>query len=105
MTGPAVPEPWVPTYYVTCHLNDMMVGGCRQPIPDPLARTEVVVGWRDVLRLWLHRRNVRVVVRVGAGDARTEEAVLALNPDHLGYEGTPSRKAWDARLHESLKQM
>ncbi len=93
---------WEPTYHVTTLLDDRLVGEFRRPIPDPLARTEVTVGWRDVLRVWARRRNVRVTVQVGAGDARTEEAVLALNPDHIGYAGTPSRKAWEAGLHAAL---
>jgi hypothetical protein len=86
-----------PTYHLS-----VFVGGreldFHKPIPDPFHRTDVTIGWRDLLRGLLRRRLV-IRVMVGA-DRHTEEAVLALNPDHLGYADSPSRKAWDARVNE-----
>ena len=101
----AAPEAsYVPAYTVTTTVNDHVVGEFAAPIPDPFARTTVTVGWRDLLRTLITRRTLTVRVLVSA-DSRTVENVLALNPDHLGYPGTPSRKAWEASLREALSSV
>jgi hypothetical protein len=100
MVSKAAYEP----YLHTVKVNDRIVGQHMKPLPDPFARTEVVVGWADVLRALLRRRRLTVTVVMHA-DSRTVEQVLALNPDHLGYAGTPSRKAWEAELHGRLSSL
>jgi hypothetical protein len=91
-------------YLHTVKVNDRIVGQHMKPLPDPFARTEVVIGWVDVLRALLRRRRLTVTVAMHA-DGRTVERVLALNPDHLGYAGTPSRMAWEAELHGRLSSL
>lgn len=90
-----------PSYNVTTKINDRVVGEFMAPIPDPLARTVVQVGWRDLLRSLLTSRTLVVEVCVGS-DSRTATGLLELDPDYLGPAGSPSRKAWDAALNERL---
>jgi hypothetical protein len=92
-----------PSYTVTTKVNDHVIGDFMAPIADPFARTTVEVGWRDLIRSLATRRTLTVEVLVSA-DSRTVESVLALNPDHLGYAGTPSRKAWEAALNARLSE-
>lgn len=102
MADSGVPrDAYVPHFDITTKVNGKVIGEFRRPMPDPFHRTEVTVGWRDLLRTVVRRRALVLEVSVGA-DSRTMENVLALNPDHLGYPGTPSRKAWEASLNEGL---
>lgn len=97
----ALPDNRRPSYHSTTRVNGRTVGEFMAPIPDPLARTTVMVGWRDVLRSLLTRRSLVVEVCIGA-DSRTATRLLELDPDYLGPAGSPSRKAWDAALNERL---
>lgn len=99
-----MPSPHKPSYHTTTKVNGHTVGEFMAPIPDPLARTTVTVGRRDLLRSLLTRRSLTVEVLIGA-DSRTATRLLELDPDYLGPAGSPSRKAWDAALNERLGEM
>lgn len=73
-----------PSYQVTTSLNSQSVRA--QKVPDPFARTRVVVGWRDVLRSAFHWRRLVVEVSVDA-DRETIERVLELDPNYVRLPG------------------
>lgn len=55
-------------YTVTTHVNGELVG--RQPIDDPFITNTTVVGWPDLVRALIRRRELKIVVRVdGSRDA------------------------------------
>lgn len=97
----------VPTYTVSVFDNDGSVDFMR-PMEDPFIhttiaqkpglRSRVVTAWRAL------RGRLEYRIQVSA-DRETIERVMELNPDYIGPTGSPSRKAWDARLHESLAQI
>lgn len=91
----------VPSYNVTTTIDNRVIGEFMAPIPDPFARTTVTVCWRDLLRSLLTRRSLTVQVAVSA-DKRTIERVCEMDPDYLGGPDSPSRKAWNASLHDAL---
>ena len=93
--------PYRPSYNVTTRINDHVIGEFMAPIPDPFARTTVTVSRRDLIRSLITRRTLTVEVLVN-GDKRTVDRVLEMDPDYLGDSNSPSRKAWNAHLQESL---
>lgn len=90
-----------PTYHLSTLVNERVVGEFMAPISDPLVRTVVSVGWRDVLRSLLTRRTLAVEVMVGA-DSDTATRLLELDPDYLGPPGSASRTAWETELRGRL---
>jgi hypothetical protein len=86
-----------PAYSIEWCENDHRVS--HETMPDPFLHSTLhVQGWRNALRVLLHRYKATVVV---GADPLTVERVLHLNPDYLPIRG-PRRDEWNAQLQEAL---
>lgn len=90
-----------PAYHVTVRVDDR-TDTFRRPIDDPFARTDVHLGWRDLLR-GLLRRRLTVTVIIG-GDIDRMNDVLELDDNTLLPNST-RRQTWNSHVNETLGRM
>jgi hypothetical protein len=90
-----------PAYHVTTRINTRTIT-FQRPIDDPFARTDVHLGWRDLLR-GLCCRRLTVTVIIG-GDVDRMNDVLELDDNTLLPNST-RRQTWNSHVSETLGRM